>query len=65
MARERFLCWERSSWHSTTMPVGMCVIRMAESVLIDVLSARPRGTEGVYAQIGRVQVDFFDFIEFR
>ena len=22
MARERFLCCERSSWHSTTMPVG-------------------------------------------
>ena len=33
IARERFLCCERSSWHSTTMPVGMCVMRMAESVL--------------------------------
>ena len=27
-------CWLRSSWHSATMPVGMCVIRTAESVLL-------------------------------
>lgn len=33
MARARFLCWERSSWHST-MPDGKCVIRIAESVLL-------------------------------
>ena len=29
-----FLCCERSSWHSTTMPVGRCVMRTAESVLL-------------------------------
>ena len=29
-----FLCWERSSWHSTTIPVGRCVTRTAESVLL-------------------------------
>lgn len=34
MARARFLCWERSSWHSTTMPEGKCVMRIAESVLL-------------------------------
>ncbi|MNY78838.1 hypothetical protein D3C86_2192400 [compost metagenome] len=34
IARARFLCWERSSWHSTTMPVGKWVIRIAESVLL-------------------------------
>ncbi|MNW08645.1 hypothetical protein D3C71_2054680 [compost metagenome] len=34
MARARFLCCERSSWHSTTIPVGKCVIRIAESVLL-------------------------------
>jgi hypothetical protein len=34
MARERFLCCERSSWHSTTTPVGRCVMRIAESVLL-------------------------------
>ena len=27
-------CWLRSSWHSTTVPVGKCVIRTAESVLL-------------------------------
>ena len=30
--RARFLCCERSFWHETTMPVGMCVMRTAESV---------------------------------
>ena len=34
MARARFLCWERSSWHSTTMPDGKWVMRIAESVLL-------------------------------
>ena len=34
IARLRFLCCERSSWHSTTMPVGRCVMRTAESVLL-------------------------------
>ena len=33
-ARERFLCCERSSWHSTTMPLGRWVMRIAESVLL-------------------------------
>src|SRR2546430_2585633 len=27
-------CWERSSWHSATMPVGKWVMRMALSVLL-------------------------------
>src|SRR5690625_7056174 len=34
MARARFLCCERSSWHSTTSPVGRWVMRMAESVVL-------------------------------
>src|SRR5712691_7182293 len=29
-----FLCCERASWHSTTIPVGRCVTRTAESVLL-------------------------------
>jgi hypothetical protein len=29
----RFLCWERSCWQATTMPLGMCVMRTAESVV--------------------------------
>jgi len=34
IARARFLCWERSSWHSTTNPLGRWVMRTAESVLL-------------------------------
>src|SRR5205085_284441 len=30
----RFLCWLRSFCIETTMPVGMCVMRIAESVLL-------------------------------
>ena len=33
-ARARFLCWLRSSWQTTTMPLGRCVIRTADSVLL-------------------------------
>jgi hypothetical protein len=28
-----FLCCDFSSWHCTTMPVGMCVMRTALSVV--------------------------------
>src|SRR6516164_818736 len=30
----RFLCWERSAWQTTAMPVGMWVRRTADSVLL-------------------------------
>jgi hypothetical protein len=33
MAVERFLCWERSDWQCTAIPVGTWVMRMADSVL--------------------------------
>ena len=33
MAFSRFCSWERSSWHATTIPVGLWVIRTAESVV--------------------------------
>ena len=33
MARSLFLCCERSFWQLATSPVGMCVIRTAESVV--------------------------------
>jgi hypothetical protein len=29
-----FLSWLRSSWQETTSPVGMCVMRTAESVVL-------------------------------
>ena len=34
IACARLRCCERSSWHSTTRPVGRCVMRTAESVLL-------------------------------
>ena len=34
MALSLFLYWLRSSWHSTTRPVGRWVMRMADSVLL-------------------------------
>ena len=34
MALALFWCWLRSFWHDTTMPVGRCVIRTAESVTL-------------------------------
>src|SRR4030042_472222 len=46
IARERFLCCERSSWHSTTTPVGMCVMRMAESVLFTCWPPAPGARNG-------------------
>ena len=34
MARARFWIWLRWFWQVTTMPVGRCVMRMAESVVL-------------------------------
>ncbi len=33
MAVSRLRSWERSFWQATTMPVGKCVIRTAESAV--------------------------------
>src|SRR5690348_159202 len=45
MADARFWIWERSFWQETTMPVGRCVMRTAESV---VLTPWPPGPEERY-----------------
>src|SRR5659263_754002 len=42
MAFDLFFNWDFSSWHWTTRPVGTCVIRTAESV---VLTLCPPGPE--------------------
>jgi hypothetical protein len=42
IASARLRCCERSFWHCTTMPVGMCVIRTAESVLLMCWPPAPR-----------------------
>ena len=53
-ATSRLLCWLRPSWHCTTMPVGMCVRRTAESVLLmccppapDALNVSVRTSDGL------------------
>ena len=45
MALALFLCWLRSSWIDTTRPVGMCVMRTAESVF---WTDWPPGPEDLY-----------------
>ena len=50
-----FLNWLRSSWHSTTMPVGMMGDPDGGGRLVDVLAARAGGTERVDLQIVRVE----------
>ena len=49
MACALFLCWLRSSWHSTTVPVGRWVMRMAESVLF---TCWPPAPEARREQVG-------------
>ena len=44
----RFLCCERSDWQATTMPVGMWVMRTANSVL---LTCCPPAPEARYVSI--------------
>ncbi|PRG12563.1 hypothetical protein C6Q21_06985 [Burkholderia multivorans] len=50
IASARLRCCERSFWHCTTMPVGMCVIRTAESVL---LMCWPPAPDARYVSIRR------------
>src|SRR3989442_1764028 len=50
IAFARFLSCERSSWHVTTSPVGTCVIRTAESV---VLTPCPPGPDERYTSTRR------------
>ena len=44
-AVSRLRSWERSFWHATTMPVGRCVMRTAESA---VLTPCPPGPDERY-----------------
>ena len=47
----------------TMIPVGSCIMRTADSVLIDMLSAGSRGTIRIYTQIRRIDfhIHFFSF----
>ena len=55
MALSLFLCWLRSSWHSTTVPVGRWVMRMAEEVLLMCWPPCAGGAESVDLQVLGVQ----------
>src|ERR1700683_4422042 len=51
-----FECWLRSFWHCTTRPVGRCVMRTAESVLLTCWppggGTRPHAREPMHAVLG-------------
>ena len=51
------MCCERSFWHWTTMPVGMCVMRTAESVVLTCWPPLPPETVGVDLEVVRADVD--------
>src|SRR5439155_13095132 len=51
MAFARFLICERSSWQVTTSPVGICVIRTAESVVFTPLPAGTGRAIHVHADV--------------
>jgi len=57
MACSLFCSWLFSFWQDTTMPVGRCVIRTAESVGIDALAAGSRRAEDVDPQVAGVDGD--------
>jgi hypothetical protein len=65
VARARFLCCERSSWHSTTMPLGRCVMRIAESVLLTCWPPAPEARNVSILQVGRVDLDVVDLVHLR
>ena len=48
---------ERSFWHWTTIPVGRCVMRTAESVLLTCWPPAPGGAVGVDPQVVLVDLD--------
>ena len=52
IALARLRCCERSSCMTTTMPVGIWVMRIAEFGLVDVLAAGALRAHGVDLQVG-------------
>ncbi len=57
MALARFLCCDRSFWHCTTMPVGMCVMRTADSVRFTCWPPAPEARKTSTLQIVRLDID--------
>src|SRR5205814_2195238 len=59
IAEALFCSWDRSFWQETTMPVGMCDSRTAESVVLTPWPAGPVGAAQVHpeqhlGEVGRV-----------
>ena len=50
MAEALFMCWLRSFWHDTLIPVGLCVSRTADSV---VFTCCPPGPDARIVDIRR------------
>ena len=57
MAVARFEIWLRSDWQATMMPVGMWVMRTAESVVLTCWPPGSAGAEGVHPQVGIADLD--------
>jgi hypothetical protein len=57
IAVERFLCWDRSAEHLTTMPVGMWVMLDGRLGLVDVLSALAASAHRLDLEVLLLDVD--------
>src|SRR2546422_5150480 len=64
MARSRFLCCERSFWQLATSPVGICVMRTAESVVFTCCPLAARAV-GVHANFFGLDDNFDAVVNFR
>ncbi len=58
-----FWSWLFSFWQLTTMPVGMCVRRTAESVVLTDWPPGPERAEHVDADVVGVELDFADLLD--
>ena len=65
MACALFLCCERSSWHSTTMPVGRWVMRTAESVLLMCWPPAPEARKVSMRRSAGLMSTSAEFVRFR
>ena len=63
-AFSRFLCCERESWHSTTMPVGRWVTRIAESVLLTCWPPAPEARKVSMRSSAGLSTTVFDRVGF-
>ena len=65
IARSRFLCCERSFWQLTTIPVGMCVMRTAESVVFTCCPPLPPERYVSMRMSSGLMIDLDALVDFR